>query len=39
VRAQVEALDLAIRKKDRDTALAKLETTKTSLDTVLAAVL
>lgn len=36
---QVEALDLAIRKKDRDSALAKLESAKSALDTVLAAVL
>lgn len=39
VHTQVEDLDLALRKKDEKSALAKLETTKASLDKVLAAVL
>jgi len=37
--AQVEALDYALRSKDQATALDKLASTKTALDTVLAAVL
>ena len=37
--AAVEDLDLAIRKKNKDAAIAKLATTKASLDTVLAFVL
>jgi len=36
---QVEDLDFAIRKKDKDTALAKLASAKTALDTALASVL
>jgi photosystem II oxygen-evolving enhancer protein 3 len=37
--SKVEALDYALRQKDQKSALAKLEATKSSLDTVLAAVL
>lgn len=36
---QVEALDLALRKKDKDSALSKLASAKASLDNVLAKVL
>jgi hypothetical protein len=36
---QVEDLDLAMRKKDKDSALAKLATAKASLDSVIAKVL
>jgi hypothetical protein len=36
---QVEALDFALREKDGAAALAKLTTTKTALDNVLAKVL
>ena len=34
---QVEALDLALRKKDKDSALSKLSVAKASLDKALAA--
>ncbi|KAJ9530011.1 hypothetical protein QJQ45_023292, partial [Haematococcus lacustris] len=37
--SKVEALDFALRQKDQSTALSKLEATKSSLDSVLAAVL
>ena len=36
---QVEDLDLALRKKDKDSALAKLAVAKSNLDSVLAKVL
>lgn len=38
-RMQVEELDLAMRKKDKDSALAKLAVAKANLDSVIAKVL
>lgn len=37
--SKVEALDFALRQKDQASALSKLQATKASLDSVLAAVL